>query len=125
MSLIFNIRPQSTVKGQVLANFIVECTIPDDGSILKSLEDINSFWILHMDGALNSQKSNAGLILLSPEGFITEQVLRFNFNIFNNDAKYKALTIGLKMTKEFGVKKLKVFSDSQLIIGQVWNQFKA
>ena len=54
-----------------------------------------------MDGASNFQKSDVSLILTSPEGFIAEQALRFNFNIFNNDAEYEALTVG-KWQKSLG-----------------------
>ena len=103
----------------MLADFIMECTIPNDGSVPKSYgsSDNNSCWVLHVDGASNFQKNDAGLILADSEGFIAEQVLRFNFNIFNNRAEYEALAVGLKMAKEFGVKKLKIFTDLQLIIG--------
>ena len=98
----------------MLADFIMEYTIPDDGSILKNYENSNnnSCLVLHMDRASNSQKSSTNLILTSFEGFNTEQVLRFNFNTSNNDAKYKAIIVGLKMVKELGVRKLKIFIDS-------------
>ena len=48
----------------------------------------------------------------------------FNFNTFNNGTEYKALTMDLKMAKELEVRKLKIFTDSQLVVGQVWGQFK-
>ena len=54
-----------------------------------------------MDRASNSQGSGASLILVSSDGFVTEQVLRFNFNTFNNDAEYEALTVG-KWQKSLG-----------------------
>ena len=49
------------------------------------------------------------MLFRSPKGFVAEQVLRFNFNTFNNGAEYEAITIGLKMAKEFGIRKLKIF----------------
>ena len=72
-----------------------------------------------MDRASNFQKSDASLILASPQGFVTEQALRFNFNTSNNGNECEVLTMGLRMAKELGVRKLKIFTDSQLVIDQV------
>ena len=46
-----------------------------------------------MDGVSNFQKSGANLILANPEGFVTEQALRFNFNTSNNSTEYEALIV--------------------------------
>ena len=43
----------------------------------------------------------------------------------NNEAKYEALIIGLKLAKELGTPALQVFSDSQLVMGQVNGECKA
>ena len=98
----------------------MEFTIPDEELISKNLKEVieDSYWILHIDGASNSKGSRAALILASPEGVVTEYAIRFNFNISNNGAKYEALTTGLKMANKLGIKKLKVFTDSQLVVRQ-------
>ena len=36
-------RPQTTVKDQILADFVVECSIPNDGSIPASPKSDDSF----------------------------------------------------------------------------------
>ena len=41
------------------------------------------------------------------------------FPCSNNEAKYEALVVGLKATKILGIKKLKVFWDSELVIKQI------
>ena len=45
---------------------------------------------------------------------------RFAYNLLfpylNNEAKYEALVLGLKVAKRLGIKKLKVFWDSKLVI---------
>lgn len=48
-----------------------------------------------------------------------EYALQFNFKVSNNEAEYEALIIGLHLAKELGVQDIKVFTDSQLIIGQL------
>ena len=80
--------------------------------------------MLHIDGASNAQCSGAGLILINFEGVIAEYALRFNFKILNNQAEYEALLAGLKIVKELNIDSLKVFIDSQLIAGQVKDEFE-
>ncbi|XP_073112382.1 uncharacterized protein [Elaeis guineensis] len=120
------------MKTQVLADFIAECTIADnkleDATTKEAatLEpDLRSTWVLHIDGASNAQGSGAGLILTNSKGVITEYALRFDFKASNNQAEYEALLAGLKITKELEIDSLKVFTDSQLIVGQVKGEFKA
>ena len=109
------------MKAQVLADFIVECTIPDNNpkdeanDKIKSVEtfklDLTSTWVLHIDGASNAQDSGTDLILTNFEGVITEYALRFNFKALNNQTKYKALLADLKIAKKLNIDNLKVFTD--------------
>ena len=45
-------------------------------------------------------------------------VKRLEFEVTNNQAEYEALIIGLKLTAHLEAKNLKVFTDSQLVVGQ-------
>ena len=58
-----------------------------------------------------------GLILVNPDGIITEYALRFEFPATNNGAEYEALIAGLKVTKALEVDRLQAYSDSQLVVG--------
>lgn len=40
-----------------------------------------------------------------------ENALRFDLNTINNGDEYKALIIGLKITKEIGIDHIKILSD--------------
>src|SRR3954471_19629416 len=53
----FDIRyvPRSSMKGQVIADFVVECTIPQPKENLLQDEGEMRPWILHVDGASNRQ----------------------------------------------------------------------
>ncbi|XP_073104418.1 uncharacterized protein [Elaeis guineensis] len=120
------------MKAQVLADFIAECTIADNKSKDATMKeaatpepDLRLTWVLHIDGASNAQGSGAGLILTNSEGVVIEYVLRFDFKASNNQTKYEALLAGLKMAKELEIDSLKVFTDSQLIVGQVKDEFEA
>ena len=56
-------RPQTSMKGQVVADFIAEYTQPgDEGAEGQKL------WIIHMDGSSNQHSGGAGVVMRTPEG---------------------------------------------------------
>jgi ribonuclease HI len=63
--------------------------------------------------------------LKSPEGDTIKQVVRLQYPTTNNEAEYEALLAGLKMAKVLGVTELDVLSDSQLVVGQVNEDYEA
>ena len=81
----FNIRynPKTTIKGQVLAAFVMEFTSAEPAENAQTMPDL-PIWKPSVDGAANSQGSRAGLILTSPEGIDIEYALRFGFQASNN-----------------------------------------
>ena len=98
----FDIRykPRTSVKGQVLADFIVEFTpsnTPAQPTETTQLAPDLPIWRLSVDGASNSQGSGAGLILTSPDGINVEYALRFGFQASNNEAEYEAVIDGLNL----------------------------
>ncbi|KAM2150949.1 hypothetical protein ACFX1R_045459 [Malus domestica] len=52
-----------------------------------------------------------------------ENALRFKFKASNNGAEYEVLLAGLRLAKHLGVKRIDIFSDSQLVVNQVTNNF--
>ena len=52
-------------------------------------------------------------------------VIKLQFPATNNKVEYKAMLIGLSLTKALGAKNLIVQTDSQLIIGQVKGDYEA
>lgn len=69
------------MKAQVLANFIIEYTIPDEEQIEErsKLEPTTLSWILHVDGTSNIQGSGVGLILINPDRIVMEYTLNLVF----------------------------------------------
>ena len=76
----FDIRykPKTTIKGHILADFIMEFTSAELAEDTQTTPDL-PIWNLSIDGAANAQGSGAGLILTSPEGIDIEYALRFGF----------------------------------------------
>ncbi|KAM2856592.1 hypothetical protein PS2_000929 [Malus domestica] len=54
-----------------------------------------------------------------------EYALRFKFKASNNEAEYETLLAGLRLAKHLKVKRIDIFSDFQLVVNQVNNNFDA
>ena len=109
----FDIRykPRTTIKGQVLADFIMEFTSTEPTETTQLAFDL-PIWRLSVDGAANAQGSGAGLILTSQKGIDVEYSLRFGFQASNNEAEYEAFIAGLNLAHSMEVDQLEVCSDS-------------
>ncbi|XP_077221941.1 uncharacterized protein LOC143855753 [Tasmannia lanceolata] len=88
-------------------------------------QDDEIHWTLHVDGSAGKAGRGAGVVLLGPDGFIAENALRLDFKASNNEAEYKALLVGLNLATALGAGKLKVYSDSQLVVEQVNGAYEA
>ncbi|GJT84333.1 reverse transcriptase domain-containing protein [Tanacetum coccineum] len=88
-------RPRTSVKGQILADFLVEK--PEEASAdMSEKEAPQEPWTLFTDGSSCIDGSGAGLILTSPDGAEFTYALRFQFTASNNEAEYEALLAGLR-----------------------------
>ncbi|GKV46505.1 hypothetical protein SLEP1_g53487 [Rubroshorea leprosula] len=108
-------QPRTTIKGQAVADFLVECL----SATVEERAPVYPIWVLYVDGAANIEGSGAGAMLVGPNGFKSKHALRFKFQTTNNAAEYEALIYGLTLAFELKVQNIKVFSDSQLVVGQV------
>ena len=122
----FDIRykPKTAIKGQVLADFVMEFAPVQLAEHAQSRDDL-PIWKLSVDGASNAQGSVAGLILTSPEGIDIEYALRFGFQASNNEAEYEAVIAGLNLAHSLEVDQLEVHSDSQLVVRQIEDTYEA
>ena len=122
----FDIRykPKTAIKGQVLADFVMEFTPIELAQTTHEKDDL-PIWKLSVDGAPNAQGSGAGLILTSPEGIDIEYALRFGFHASNNEAEYEAVIAGLNLAHSLEVDQLEVYSDSQLVVRQIEDTYEA
>nr|GEW11036.1 reverse transcriptase domain-containing protein [Tanacetum cinerariifolium] len=113
-------RPRTSVKGQILADFIMEC--PEDGTPDTPMEDrkeLLDLWILFTDGASCVDGSGAGLIIMNPDRMEFTYALRFRFNATNNEAEYEALIAGLRIASQMGIQNLQANVDLKLVANQV------
>ncbi|KAK3038736.1 hypothetical protein RJ639_028343 [Escallonia herrerae] len=78
---------------------------------------------LYVDGSSAIDSSGAGIILISPEGFVVEYALCFGFQASNNEAEYEAIITGIKVAHALKVNSLSVHSDSQLVVNHVLGDY--
>nr|GEU43225.1 reverse transcriptase domain-containing protein [Tanacetum cinerariifolium] len=113
-------RPRTSVKGKILADFIVKRPKDDFSDIpLEAEEELPDPWTLFTDGSSCVDGSRAGLILMDVEGSEFTYALRFRFEATNKETDYEALIAGLKIAEQMGVKNLQVNVDSRLMANQV------
>ncbi|XP_039146852.1 uncharacterized protein LOC120284115 [Dioscorea cayenensis subsp. rotundata] len=112
--------PRQAIKGQALADFIVECIGEEE---LNKVDE--HIWKMFVDGASSSSGSRAGVVLISPEGDILDYSLRFAFLSSNNIAEYEALIVGMRLAMQLQVKRLMAHSDSQLVVQQFHGEYEA
>ncbi|GKD30679.1 reverse transcriptase domain-containing protein, partial [Tanacetum coccineum] len=119
-------RPRASIKGQILADFIVERPEEESSDVpMTEPEEIPEPWTLFTDGSSCIDGSGAGLILTNPEGVEFTYAMRFRFEATNNEAEYEALIAGLRIAEQMGVKNLQANVDSRLVANQVNGSYVA
>ncbi|XP_058761333.1 uncharacterized protein LOC131634723 [Vicia villosa] len=118
----FDIQYESwkALKAQALADFVVEMT-----SNTFSPPSAENKWTIYVDGASSSSGSGAGVILENDEGLIIEVSLVLSFTTSNNQAKYEAFLVGLRLAEDVGAREVKIYTDSQLVASQVKGDYQA
>ncbi|GJW56795.1 reverse transcriptase domain-containing protein [Tanacetum coccineum] len=117
-------RPRTSVKGQILVDFLVEK--PDDAPADISVKETSKeVWTLFTDGSSCIDGSGAGLILTSLEGTEFTYALRFQFTTSNNEAEYEVLIAGLQIAAQMGVRHIQANVDSKLVANQVLGAYVA
>ena len=117
-------KPKTAIKGQVLADFVMEFTSAEPAKDAQTVTDL-SVWKRSVDRASNAHGSGAGLILTSPEDIDIEYALRFGFRASNNEAEYEVVIAGLNLAHSLEVDQLEVCSDSQLVVRQIEDTYEA
>jgi ribonuclease HI len=100
----------------VFADFLTKMTFPTEESPKE--------WTVFVDRSSNSKGSGAGIIIEDNKGIVVELSLALSFPVTNNTVEYEAFLAGLRTAKDMGAKKVKIFTDSQLVASQVTGEFQ-
>ena len=101
-------KPRSSVKGQVLANFVAEFSPKVE--MVCQLE--HRPWKVHVDGASSAKGARVRIIIITLEGILLEHLFRIGFNASNNEAEYEVLLAGLRAVSRLEAWDVEVYSDS-------------
>jgi ribonuclease HI len=107
---------RKALKAQVFADFLAEMTFPT--------EDSPEDWTVFVDGSSNSKGSGAGIIVEDNKGIVVEISLALSFPVTNNTIEYEAFLDDLRTAKDMGARKVKIFTDLQLVASQVTGEFQ-
>ena len=104
------------MKGQVLADFVVEFSPRREVEIVCHVEVRP--WSVFMDSASSALGvgARAGIVIITPEGIRVEHSFRLDFKASNNEAEYEALLAGLRAVLDLGAREVEVYWDSQLVL---------
>ena len=100
-------RPQTGIKGQIVADIIAEFTSGEDMGAEES-----PLWSIDTDESSNKQVGGAEVILLSLERDTVECMVHLDFPTTNNEVEYEALVAGLNLTKATGAASVVIYCDS-------------
>ncbi|XP_031106229.1 uncharacterized protein LOC116010872 [Ipomoea triloba] len=77
------------------------------------------------DRAANSKHCGGGVMLTSPEGFKVYYALIYKFKASNNEAEYEAMIGSVRLAIALGARKVRIRTDSRLVVGQIKGTFEA
>jgi hypothetical protein len=117
---VVDFKKRSTIKSQVIADFIAEWTEPssyNEGPMTESP------WLIYFDRAWGNAEPGAVAILISPSGIKLRYAARLQFtketDIINNIAKYKVVLLGLRKLRPIEVQRCIIKTDSKLVTSQI------
>jgi ribonuclease HI len=67
--------------------------------------------------------ARAGVMLIPPEGDVLKYAIHVEFVATNNITEYEGLVNGLRLAKDFGIRRLLIRGDSQLMAKQVQKEY--
>jgi ribonuclease HI len=118
--------PRTTIKSQVLADFIVDWT----GPTWQQEESPEKVWTIHCDGPWCHAGAGTTAIITSPAGVKYRYAACLSFALESdrcttNIAEYEAVILGLCKLRALGVTTCIIRTDSKVVIGQVEKEYLA
>jgi ribonuclease HI len=112
-----------SMKRQVVADFIVGHSIDQNSDKSYNLVSIHPCK-LFFDGSACREGQRVGVVLVSFRGTIFKTSAHLEYFCTNNQAEYEAILLGLQIHSFMGVKHVKAFGDSLLVMQQIVSTFQ-
>lgn len=95
-------------------------------------EDETGLWSMDFDGTVGREGARIGIwirILVFTPNKVPSNVrvcsYKLAFHCSNNEAKYEALIVGLKVLRKLNAKRISMYGDSELVIKQLKGEYQA
>jgi hypothetical protein len=108
--------PLRSMKGQVVADFIVDHAV-DVGHSVDCVQ--LKPWGLYFDGLVCSKGQRAEYVVVSSSGVYIDLSIRLEFACTNNQVEYESLLHGLEFLRDLRARDVDVFGVSNLIVQQI------
>ncbi|XP_050891471.1 uncharacterized protein LOC127096990 [Lathyrus oleraceus] len=112
--------PLKAVKGQAVADFIVDHSIVQNSLNYLEFEP----WELYFDGSTHKYGTGVRILIISPRKIPTKFKYKVEGLCSNNEAEYEALIANLEILLELGATRVKILEDSELLIKQIKKEYK-
>ena len=110
--------PLKSMKGQIVADFIVEHRIDREADVDLHLVSVVP-WKLYFDGSVCNNGQGIGIVCISPHGIVFENSCRLEYPCTNNQDEYEALLFGLEFIVSAGDTHVEAHGDSLLVVQQI------
>ena len=90
------------------------------------MSEAQAEWLLMIDGAARGNPGDAGCgaAICDESGAVVKELSRYLGRTTNNVAEYEGLLMGLEALLQLGRKKIRVQSDSQLLVRQLNGEYR-
>jgi ribonuclease HI len=116
-------KPFKSMKGQVVADFIVKHRIDDTHKLDMSYLTVTP-WTLYFDESICNEGQGICIMLVSPSNASFDFSSRLKTCCTNNQAEYEALLFGLELLNCMRAKLVKAFGDYQLVVQQILEEYR-
>lgn len=113
--------PENVVSKLMFCDHQLAPRDDEKASMVSQNQKKEDFWTLYFDGSKTKEGVGVGCVLTDPKKNKTSIACSIEFECTNNVAEYEALIQGLKKAIDLGVKDLKVYGDSKIIMKQIRN----
>ncbi|XP_028215094.1 uncharacterized protein LOC114397189 [Glycine soja] len=120
MDLVKYIFEKSALTGRIARWQPMHSEFPDEDIMAlfeeEAEDEDRDKWVVWFDGASNALGHGIGVVLVSSDKQYIPFTARLCFDYTNNIAEYEACALGIRVAIDFGVRLLKVYGDSALVI---------